>query len=97
VTRGTEQTPAKPPLELSRSASQWEIRLPLGSPDGPYDVRLTAAQGEEILTAKGFTTITAGITLLHAQVNLATVSPGRYQLQIRRPNSEWSSYPIVVH
>ena len=46
ITRGVEQGSPEAPLEVSRYASRWDIQLPLGSPDGPYEVRLTTVQGE---------------------------------------------------
>ena len=84
-------------MEVSRYASHWDIQLPLGSPDGPYEVRLTTVQGEQIFAARGDATITEGITLLRVEVRLSSASPGLYVLQLRKPTFAWSSYPIVVH
>ena len=97
MARGAEQTPAEAPLEVSRYASQWDIQLPLGSPDGPYEVRLTTAQGEQILAARGIATITGGITSLRVEVKLSSAGPGQYLLQLRKPTLVWNSYSVVVH
>ena len=35
-------------MKVSRYASQWDIQLRLGSPDGPYEVRLTSAPGDQM-------------------------------------------------
>lgn len=97
VTRGAEQGPAEGPLKVSRYASQWEIRLPLGSADGPYEVRLTTERGEQFLATQGVATISGGITLLYVEVNLSPTSPGLYVLQLRTPTSAWNSYAVIVH
>jgi hypothetical protein len=96
-TRGVEQESPEAPLEVSRYASHWEIQLPLGSPDGPYEVRLTTVQGEQIFAASGVATITEGTTLLRIEVGLSQAGPGPYVLQIRRPKLVWTSYSLVVH
>jgi len=67
VTRGAEQGPAEGPLEVSRYASQWNIQLPLGSADGPYEVRLTTERGEQVLATQRVATISGGITLLRVE------------------------------
>jgi hypothetical protein len=97
VIRGAEQNPAEVPLGVSRYASHWEVQLPLGSPDGLYEVRLTTVNGEQIFAASGVATITQGITLLRVEVRLSSASPGLYVLQLRRPTLIWNSYSIVVH
>lgn len=97
VTRGADQVPAEVPLEVSRYASRWDIQLPLGSPDGPYEVRLTTVQGEQIFAASGVATITGGVTSLSVEVRLSSAGPGLYVLQLQRPTLGWNSYPIVVH
>jgi hypothetical protein len=97
ATRGAKQGPAEGPLEVSRYASQWDIQLPLGSPDGPYEVRLATAQSEHVLvTTRGVATITGGITLLRVEVRLSSANPGLYVLQFREPTSVWNSYPVAV-
>jgi hypothetical protein len=96
VTRGAERAPSEAPLEVSRRASQWDIQLPLGSPDGPYAVRLSTEQGGQVLATEGVATITGGITLLRVEARLSSVSPGRYVLQLREPTLAWNSYAVVV-
>ena len=96
ATRGAKQGPAEGPLEVSRYASQWDIQLPLGSPDGPYEVRLATAQSEHVLVTRGVATITGGITLLRVEVRLSSANPGLYVLQFREPTSVWNSYPVAV-
>jgi hypothetical protein len=97
LTRGAEQSPAEGPLEISRYASQWDIQLPLGSEDGPYEVRLSTSQGQQVFAAKGLATISGGITLLRVEASLSSTSPGQYLLQFREPTLAWNSYAVVVH
>jgi len=97
VTRGAEQGPAQVPLELSRYASQWNIQLPPGSADGPYEVRLTTEQGEQIFATQGVATISGGITSLRVEVRLLSVRPGRYVLQLREPALVWNSYFLALY
>ena len=96
VTRGAEQRPGQSPLEVSRYASQWDIQLPLGSADGPYEVRLTTERGEQVFATQGVATISGGITLLRVEVSLSSTSPGLYVLQLRKATSVWNSYPVAV-
>jgi len=92
-----KQGPAQGPLEVSRYASQWNIQLPLGSADGPYEVRLSTPQGQQVFAAKGVATISGGITLLRVEASLSSISPGQYLLQLREPTHAWNSYAVVVH
>ena len=97
VTRGVEEGSPEAPIEVSRYASRLDIQLPLGSPDGPYEVRLTTVQGEQILAASGIATINEGTTLLRIEVGLSQAGSGPYVLQIRRPTLGWNSYSLIVH
>jgi len=97
VTRGAEQGPTEGPLAVSRSASRWDIQLPLGSADGPYELRLTTAQGQQVFATSGVATISGGITLLRVEARLSSTSPGQYLLQLRKPTLAWNSYAVVVH
>ena len=40
VPRGAEANPNELPLEVSREARHLKVYLPLGSPEGPYEVRI---------------------------------------------------------
>jgi len=97
VTRGAEEAPAEGPVGVSRSASQWDIQLPLGSAEGPYEVRLTTAQGQEVFATSGVATISGGITSLRVEVGLSSVRAGRYVLQLREPAMVWNSYVLVLY
>jgi hypothetical protein len=96
VARGGEPTPGEQPLELSRRVKRLTVHLPLGSPEGPYELRIAITTGSAIFTANGVASLKDGVTSIDAAVDLSSASSGRYVLQIRRPNSEWSSYPLLL-
>ncbi len=96
VSRSPEPNPEEKPLELRRGFSQLNIYLPLGSPEGVYEVRIVTASGDLLLKAGGTTQVKDGVTALEVRVNVFVARPGQYSLQIRKPPSEWSSYPLVL-
>ena len=96
VARGGEPNPGEQPLELSRAVKHLNVYLPLGSADGPYELRIARTTGSAIFTTNGVASLKDGVTLIEAAVDLSSASSGRYVLQIRRPNSEWNSYPLLL-
>jgi len=96
VPRGTEPNPAEPPLEISRAATQWNILLPLGSSEGSYVVRIKAASDKQLMMTSGTAKLIDGVTVLKVIANLSSTPPGRYILQVRRSDSEWSLYHVVL-
>ena len=96
VPRGTEVNPDEPPLEVSREVRHLNVYLPFGSPEGPYEMRITRTAGSAILTTGGVASLKDGVTSIEAAVDLSSASSGRYVLQIRKPDSEWNSYPLLL-
>ena len=96
VPRGGELNPGEQPLELSRAVKQLNVYLPLGSAEGPYELRIATATGSAIFTTNGVASLNDGVTSIEAAVDLSSARSGRYVLQIRRPNSEWNSYPLLL-
>lgn len=94
VARGSESVPAEPPLEIRRSVPRLDIYLPLGSGEGPYEVRIVTPSGEAILTAKGRAKLNDHITSLQVAVSLSSARPDRYILQVRKAGLEWTSYAL---
>jgi len=94
VARGTEPNPAERPLEVNRSATHWNIYLPLGSNEGQYDIRIVTSSGEEVVTTSGTAKVQDQITLLSIVISTSSARPGRYILQIRKTSSEWNSYKL---
>jgi hypothetical protein len=96
VARGSEPTPGEQPLEVSRAVKHLNVYLPLGSAEGPYELRIVISTGSAIFTTNGVASLKDGVTSIEAAVDLSSGSSGRYLLQIRRPNSEWNSYPLLL-
>ena len=96
VARGSDAVPVEPPLELRRSVSRLVIYLPLGSSDGPYEIRIATTAGNAILTTGGVASLKEGVTSIQAVVDLSSASSGQYVFQVRRPNSEWNSYALML-
>jgi hypothetical protein len=96
VPRGGEPTPGEQPLEVSRAVKHLNVYLPLGSAEGPYELRIAISTGSVIFTTNGVASLKDGVTSIEAVVDLSSASSGRYVLQIRRPNSEWNSYPLLL-
>lgn len=96
VSRGTEPLPTEPPLEVGRNVSRLEIYLPLGSSEGPYDLRVSNLNGEPLFTGTGAAKIQQGLTSLPVKINLSMAKPGLYVLQLRRVGSEWNSYALRI-
>ena len=53
MSRSPEPNPGEQPLELRRGFSQLNIYLPLGSPEGAYEVRIVTASGDSLLNTGG--------------------------------------------
>ncbi len=96
VARGAETNPDEQPLELPRAAKHLEIFLPLGSGEGLYDVRIVTPSGEELAGSNGTAKLSDHVDSLQLVLTLDSLRPGKYLLQIRRPESEWVSYPLVL-
>lgn len=95
--RGLQPVPAGPPLEIPRTVSRLDIYLPIGSSEGPYDVRILSPSGAPVLTASGIAKLKDHITSLQVAVGLSSAHPGSYILQIRKTGLGWNSYPLLLH
>lgn len=96
VARGAESNPDEQPLELTRAAKNVNILLPLGSGEGAYDVRIATLSGEELVAGSGIAKLSDHVDSLKLALTLESLRPGKYVLQIRRPESEWVSYTLVL-
>jgi hypothetical protein len=96
VPRGGELNPGEQPLEVSREVKRLNVYLPLGSAEGAYELRVAITTGSAIFTTNGVASVKDGVTSIETAVDLSSASSGRYVLQIRKPNSEWNSYPLLL-
>ncbi len=96
VPRGGEANPVEPPLEVARNASYLEIYLPLGSSDGPYNLRITTPKGDPIFTTVGLAKIRDGLTSVRVEPNLSSATPGLYVLQLQKVGAAWNKYLLQI-
>jgi hypothetical protein len=96
VPRGTEPNPVEPPLVVSRAAAHWNILLPYGTNDGPYDIRLLAGSGELLVSRKADATLTDGVAVIQISVDLSSRSPGQCVLRLTRNGSQESSFLVEL-
>ncbi len=96
VARGTETNQDEPPLELTRTSTNLKILLPLGSSEGPYDVRIVTLSGEELAASSGTAELNEHITSLEVVLPRDSLRSGKYLLQLRRPQLSWESYSLIL-
>jgi len=96
VARGAETNPDEPPLELTRTAKNLKILLPLGSSDGPYDVRIVTPSGEELAASSGTAKLNDHITSLEVVLPRDSLQSGKYLLQLRKSRLSWDSYSVIL-
>jgi hypothetical protein len=94
--RGTELNPPDPLLVVNHTARHWNIYLPLGSPEGTYEIRIVTDSGGLLLTAKGEATLASGIASLPLDVNFGSKDLGPCNLEIRKVTGGWNSFPLVL-
>ena len=96
IPRGTETNPTEEPLEIARNVAHLKIYLPLGSSGGEYGIRILGPEEKIFFATNAVANTRQGITLLVADVNAWSASPGFYVLQIQKVGSGWTSYPLRV-
>jgi hypothetical protein len=96
VSRSPDPKAVEQPLELHRGFSQLNIYLPLGSPEGVYEVRIVTIAGDTLLNTGGTARLKDGVSSLQVRKKLSLARPGQCTMQIRKPPSAWSSYPLVL-
>ena len=89
--QGDGAPPRLPRIKLSLS-----IQLPIGSEDGIYDVALINSAGQPVLEMRGEAKLQSFVEVLPVEVNLTDLAPGLYQLRLRRAQTQWSSYSILL-
>jgi hypothetical protein len=96
VARDTEPLPTEPPLEIPQNTSHLDIYLPLGSSDGPYELRISTRKGTTLFSGKGVAKVEQGATHLQVEVNLSSAGHDLYVLQLQKTGSGWASYPLRI-
>jgi hypothetical protein len=97
VSRGDDRgRPSHEMPRLSRAKLDLSIYLPVGSEEGSYDIALINASGQPITTLSGQARLENFVEVLLARLDLTKVSPGSYELRLRRTQGQWNSYSILV-
>jgi len=97
VTRGAENNKTKnEPLTLPRGSLDLSIYLPIGSDDGRYELQVKRGGEVTVLEAKGEAKTRHHITGFETNLNTSQLPPGKYLLRIRKLDSAWDQYPILV-
>jgi hypothetical protein len=52
--------------------------------------------GDTVLATTGVASVKEGVTSIQVVADLSSASSGQYVFQVRRPNSEWNSYPLIL-
>jgi hypothetical protein len=66
VPRGGEANPGEQPLELSREVKRLNVYLPLGSAEGPYELRIAPTGGSAVFATSGVASLKDGVTSIQA-------------------------------
>ena len=97
VSRGDDAgQPSHDVPRLRRAKLNLSIYLPVGSEQGSYDIALINGSGQPITTLSGQARLENFVEVLLARLDLTKVSPGSYELRLRRTQGQWNSYSILV-
>jgi hypothetical protein len=94
LSRGGESNASEPPLEINHAVKHLTLYLPLGSSEGSYEMRITTTAGSEVFATSSVASLKDGVSLIQVTVDLSSAPSGQYLFQVRRPDSEWHSYPV---
>jgi hypothetical protein len=95
--RGSVGAPEQP-MVIKRGHLQLEIRLPLGSPEGIYKLRILDRSEQVRNTAEGNVRLVNGITSFKVNIDTSHLSPGNYKLSILEPSfDEWDAFSIRLN
>ena len=93
LTRSESQTADRPPLVLPRARVALTLLLPVGSEAGAYEVQILDTGLKPRASAAGDAEVRNFVTTLRTALDLQSLSPGRYQLAIRRDGEERQLFP----
>jgi len=97
TTRSEEGKEETKPLVLAREPEALTIRLPFGSREGAYEVRIAKSADQPLVSAAGDAKVEKGTTALIAKMDFSRFEPGNYFLCLRRLPWDWTCYPVVIH
>ncbi len=76
---------------------QLDVRLPLGSPEGKYKIRILNKAGNTLISAESASKFDKGFSRLSLPFDTSVLIPGTYILSILQPDlDEWINYSLMV-
>lgn len=97
VVRGPEPHPVYKRLTLPRGRLHLTVYLWIGSDTGPYEFQLRSPSGEILAKVSGKGVTRKGIgTVLEVDLDTSRLSPGKYLVQIREPDRQWSKFVVRI-
>jgi len=81
---------------VARAQLALALLLPIGTEDGPYNVRVRSASGEIVAEASGVASWTGKAEQLDIHLDLSRLSPGAYTLAIQSPGTSERAYPVLL-
>jgi hypothetical protein len=91
--RGETPQGDRPPLVLPRAPVRLTLLLPTGSEPGAYDVEIRDSSGASKVSARGDANLRNQVTTLEVALDLGSLSPGAYQIAVRRHGDDWQLFP----
>ncbi len=85
------------PIVLSRGKLNAEFRMPIGSPEGKYKLRISDISGKALWTVERTASKVNGITGFRSPLDTSNLPFGDYKLSIQEPGfAEWTDYPLII-
>lgn len=82
---------------LPRQRLNLTITLPFASELGEYDLAVSRASDPPVVAASGQARIEHGNTIISVRIDLSSLGSGRYDFGMRRTQSNWVRYPVLIH
>lgn len=84
-------------IVLNRGKLNAEFRMPIGSPEGKYKLRIVDNSGKALLAVERTASKVNGITSFRSHMDASSLSPGGYKLSIQEPDVVgWTDYPLII-
>lgn len=96
VERSDQVQPEQRPPLLPRRLLNVTMLLPVGSEPGEYELQVLDSQLRPRASANGKAVIRDYVTTFQARLDLRELTPGSYQLALRRSGEDWHLYPATV-
>jgi len=91
--RGETPQGDRPALVLPRASVLLTLLLPTASEPGPYEVEIRDSGGLSKASARGEAGLRNQVTTLEVALDLGALSPGAYQIAVRRHGDDWQLFP----